>query len=128
MREVVAGTAGVGLSAKCGGSRGTWLAVLAIALIARLVFVAVVPRVIVWADAREYDELARWLVDRGTYGPQALRAPGYPTLMAADILVYKATHVPVGEDQKQHLELSRDVAQKFNNDFGAPDFFPYPSR
>jgi tryptophanyl-tRNA synthetase len=50
----------------------------------------------------------------------------YPVLMAADILVYKATHVPVGEDQKQHLELSRDVAQKFNNDFAAPDFFPLP--
>ena len=46
--------------------------------------------------------------------------------MAADILVYKATHVPVGEDQKQHLELARDIAQKFNNDFGAPDFFPLP--
>src|ERR1700724_1436018 len=43
----------------------------------------------------------------------------YPNLMAADILVYRATHVPVGEDQKQHLELSRDIAQKFNNDFGA---------
>ena len=43
----------------------------------------------------------------------------YPTLMAADILVYKATHVPVGEDQKQHLELCRDIAQKFNNDFSA---------
>jgi tryptophanyl-tRNA synthetase len=43
----------------------------------------------------------------------------YPTLMAADILVYRATHVPVGEDQKQHLELARDIAQKFNNDFGA---------
>src|ERR687883_1965650 len=42
----------------------------------------------------------------------------YPALMAADILVYRATHVPVGEDQKQHLELSRDIAQKFNNDFG----------
>src|SRR6202790_2991262 len=42
----------------------------------------------------------------------------YPTLMAADILVYRATHVPVGEDQKQHLELSRDIAQKFNNDCG----------
>src|SRR5215217_4277754 len=42
----------------------------------------------------------------------------YPNLMAADILVYRATHVPVGEDQKQHLELSRDIAQKFNNDFG----------
>ncbi len=47
----------------------------------------------------------------------------YPTLMAADILVYHATHVPVGEDQKQHLELTRDVAIKFNNDFGV-DFFP----
>ena len=50
----------------------------------------------------------------------------YPVLMAADILVYKATHVPVGEDQKQHLELARDIAQKFNNDFGAADFFPLP--
>ena len=48
----------------------------------------------------------------------------YPALMAADILIYKATHVPVGEDQKQHLELTRDIAQKFNNDFSAPDFFP----
>ena len=44
----------------------------------------------------------------------------YPALMAADILVYRATHVPVGEDQKQHLELSRDIAQKFNNDFAIP--------
>ena len=43
----------------------------------------------------------------------------YPNLMAADILVYKATHVPVGEDQKQHLELARDIAQKFNNDYRA---------
>jgi tryptophanyl-tRNA synthetase len=58
----------------------------------------------------------------------------YPNLMAADILLYKATHVPVGEDQKQHLELSRDIAQKFNNDFadsirdhGHGDaFFPLP--
>ncbi|BAT58029.1 tryptophan--tRNA ligase [Variibacter gotjawalensis] len=58
----------------------------------------------------------------------------YPVLMAADILVYRATHVPVGEDQKQHLELSRDIAQKFNNDFapsmaklGLGDaFFPQP--
>ncbi len=50
----------------------------------------------------------------------------YPLLMAADILVYKATHVPVGEDQRQHLELARDIAQKFNNDFDAPDFFPLP--
>ncbi|UTD27167.1 tryptophan--tRNA ligase [Bradyrhizobium sp. WD16] len=59
----------------------------------------------------------------------------YPNLMAADILVYRATHVPVGEDQKQHLELARDIAQKFNNDFsneirdngfGAGQFFPQP--
>ena len=48
----------------------------------------------------------------------------YPALMAADILIYKATHVPVGEDQKQHLELTRDIAIKFNNDFSVPDFFP----
>ncbi len=47
----------------------------------------------------------------------------YPNLMAADILVYKATHVPVGDDQKQHLELARDIAQKFNHDFGL-DYFP----
>jgi tryptophanyl-tRNA synthetase len=58
----------------------------------------------------------------------------YPNLMAADILIYRATHVPVGDDQKQHLELSRDIAQKFNNDFaesiaehGLGDaFFPQP--
>ena len=50
----------------------------------------------------------------------------YPNLMAADILLYKATHVPVGADQKQHLELSRDIAQKFNNDFNCQDFFPLP--
>ncbi|RTL53824.1 MAG: tryptophan--tRNA ligase [Bradyrhizobiaceae bacterium] len=58
----------------------------------------------------------------------------YPNLMAADILVYRATHVPVGEDQKQHLELARDIAQKFNNDFSdsirahgfAEKFFPQP--
>jgi tryptophanyl-tRNA synthetase len=49
----------------------------------------------------------------------------YPNLMAADILAYKATHVPVGEDQKQHLELTRDIAQKFNTDFGV-DLFPIP--
>ena len=48
----------------------------------------------------------------------------YPALMAADVLAYRATHVPVGEDQKQHLELARDIAAKFNNDFDAPDFFP----
>ena len=58
----------------------------------------------------------------------------YPNLMAADILVYRATHVPVGEDQKQHVELARDIAQKFNNDFGesirahgfGDAFFPLP--
>ena len=48
----------------------------------------------------------------------------YPNLMAADILIYKATHVPVGEDQKQHLELTRDIAKKFNNDFNRKDYFP----
>ena len=50
----------------------------------------------------------------------------YPNLMAADILLYKATHVPVGADQKQHLELSRDIAQKFNKDFDCQGFFPLP--
>lgn len=50
----------------------------------------------------------------------------YPVLQAADILLYKATEVPVGEDQKQHLELTRDIAQKFNNDFGTPGYFPLP--
>ena len=50
----------------------------------------------------------------------------YPVLQAADILIYKATKVPVGEDQRQHLELTRDIAQKFNNDFDAPGFFPLP--
>ncbi len=48
----------------------------------------------------------------------------YPALMAADILVYKATHVPVGEDQKQHVELTRDIAQKFNHDYNVDDYFP----
>ncbi len=50
----------------------------------------------------------------------------YPVLQAADILLYKATEVPTGEDQKQHLELTRDIAAKFNNDFGVPGFFPLP--
>ena len=50
----------------------------------------------------------------------------YPNLMAADILLYKATHVPVGDDQKQHLELARDIAQKFNKDFKTENFFPLP--
>ena len=48
----------------------------------------------------------------------------YPNLMAADILIYKATHVPVGQDQKQHLELTRDIAKKFNNDFKCENYFP----
>ena len=51
---------------------------------------------------------------------------GYPVLQAADILVYRATHVPTGEDQKQHLELTRDIADRFNRDFDAPGFFPLP--
>ena len=50
----------------------------------------------------------------------------YPILMASDILLYDATHVPVGDDQKQHLELCRDIAQKFNNDFETKDFFVVP--
>tara|TARA_B100001142_G_scaffold261121_1_gene263722 strand:+ start:920 stop:1921 length:1002 start_codon:yes stop_codon:yes gene_type:complete len=50
----------------------------------------------------------------------------YPVLMAADILLYDSTHVPVGDDQKQHLELCRDIAQKFNNDFKVDDFFKIP--
>jgi len=50
----------------------------------------------------------------------------YPVLQAADILVYKATHVPVGEDQKQHLELSRDIAARFMRDYDADGFFPFP--
>jgi len=50
----------------------------------------------------------------------------YPVLMAADILLYDTSHVPVGEDQKQHLELCRDIAQKFNNDFEVIDFFKIP--
>ena len=50
----------------------------------------------------------------------------YPLLMAADILLYDSTHVPVGNDQKQHLELCRDIAQKFNNDFNVDDFFKIP--
>ena len=48
----------------------------------------------------------------------------YPNLMAADILAYKATLVPVGDDQKQHLELANDIAEKFNHDYGVPEFFP----
>ncbi|MDH5797208.1 MAG: tryptophan--tRNA ligase [Paracoccaceae bacterium] len=54
---------------------------------------------------------------------QSLGLYAYPSLMAADILLYHATHVPVGEDQKQHVELTRDIAAKFNNDYGV-EFFP----
>ena len=50
----------------------------------------------------------------------------YPILMAADILLYDATHVPVGDDQKQHLELCRDIAQKFNNEYKSNNFFRVP--
>ncbi|NAZ36622.1 tryptophan--tRNA ligase [Rubellimicrobium sp. CFH 75288] len=56
---------------------------------------------------------------------QSLGLYAYPSLMAADILLYHATHVPVGEDQKQHVELTRDIAGKFNHDYGV-DFFPLP--
>ena len=63
-------------------------------------------------------------------GKNKERAPlglySYPVLMAADILLYKSTHVPVGDDQKQHLELSRDIAQAFNRYYHANDFFPIP--
>ena len=55
---------------------------------------------------------------------QSVALFSYPVLQAADVLLYQATHVPVGEDQKQHLELARDIAQKFNNDFG--DVFTLP--
>ena len=62
-------------------------------------------------------------------GKNKERAPlglySYPVLMAADILLYKSTHVPVGDDQKQHLELSRDIAQAFNR-YYQNDFFPIP--
>jgi tryptophanyl-tRNA synthetase len=57
---------------------------------------------------------------------ESLGLYAYPVLMAADILAYRATHVPVGEDQKQHLELTRDVAARFNSDFKSPDFFTLP--
>ena len=57
---------------------------------------------------------------------QSLGLYAYPSLMAADILLYHATHVPVGEDQKQHVELTRDIAAKFNHDYKVPEFFPLP--
>jgi len=72
-----------------------------------------------WLDRMtQFKEKAGKNKERASVGLYA-----YPNLMAADILAYKATHVPVGEDQKQHLELTRDIAQKFNHDFKV-DFFP----
>lgn len=73
---------------KGAGPYGIWLAILAAALAARLAFVAFMPPVIMWADGREYDAVARLLVDHGTYGLQALRPPGYPTLIAAVYSVF----------------------------------------
>lgn len=68
--------------------------------------------------------MTQWKDKAGKNAEQAsLGLFAYPALMAADILIYHATHVPVGEDQKQHLELTRDIATKFNHDFGV-DFFP----
>ena len=68
--------------------------------------------------------MTQWKNKAGKNAEQAsLGLFAYPALMAADILVYHATHVPVGEDQKQHLELTRDIAAKFNHDYGV-DFFP----
>ena len=83
-----------------------------------------------WLDRMtQFKEKAGQDKERASVGLYA-----YPNLMAADILLYRATHVPVGEDQKQHLELARDIAQKFNKDFAnsiaslglTPDFFPQP--
>ncbi len=68
--------------------RRAWIAVLGLALLARLVVVALVPPVIVWPDGREYDAVARDLVERGTYGTQTLRPPGYPTLIAGVYSVF----------------------------------------
>jgi len=68
--------------------------------------------------------MTQWKDKAGKNAEQAsLGLFSYPALMAADILIYHATHVPVGEDQKQHLELTRDIAAKFNHDYGV-DFFP----
>ena len=83
-----------------------------------------------WLNATQFKEKAGKDRENASVGLYA-----YPNLMAADILAYRATHVPVGEDQKQHLELARDIAQKFNNDYrasiereGFADgiFFPQP--
>jgi tryptophanyl-tRNA synthetase len=68
--------------------------------------------------------MTQWKEKAGKNAEEAsLGLFAYPSLMAADILAYHATHVPVGEDQKQHLELTRDIAAKFNHDYGV-DFFP----
>ena len=68
--------------------------------------------------------MTQWKEKAGKHSEEAsLGLFAYPALMAADILLYHATHVPVGEDQKQHLELTRDIAAKFNHDYGV-DFFP----
>jgi tryptophanyl-tRNA synthetase len=66
--------------------------------------------------------MTQWKDKAGKAGDsQSVALFTYPVLQAADVLLYQATHVPVGEDQKQHLELARDIAQKFNNDFCTPD-------
>jgi tryptophanyl-tRNA synthetase len=70
------------------------------------------------------ERMTQWKDKAGANAERAsLGLFAYPALMAADILVYHATHVPVGEDQKQHLELTRDIAAKFNHDYGV-EFFP----
>ncbi|OYX40795.1 MULTISPECIES: tryptophan--tRNA ligase [unclassified Sphingomonas] len=72
------------------------------------------------------NRMTQWKDKAGKDGSsQSVGYFGYPVLQAADVLLYKATHVPVGEDQKQHLELARDIATKFNLDFGV-DLFPLP--
>jgi tryptophanyl-tRNA synthetase len=72
------------------------------------------------------DRMTQWKDKRGKNSQGAsVGLYTYPVLQAADVLVYRATHVPVGEDQKQHLELARDIAAKFNADFGA-ELFPLP--
>jgi tryptophanyl-tRNA synthetase len=72
------------------------------------------------------DRMTQWKDKRGKNSQGAsVGLYTYPVLQAADVLVYRATHVPVGEDQKQHLELARDIAAKFNADFGV-ELFPLP--
>lgn len=75
-------------AASSGPSRGLWLAVFAAALLVRLAFVAIVPPVIQWSDGRQFDAVARDLVEHGTYGMQTLRPPGYPTFMAGVYRVF----------------------------------------